>query len=43
MIVKTVSERHGGQVRVESEVGVGSTFIISLPVAEAQPGNRKAA
>lgn len=32
-IVKHIVEKHGGHVRVESEVGQGTTFIISLPVA----------
>ncbi len=32
-IVKAVVERYGGQVRVESVVGAGSTFICALPVA----------
>lgn len=31
-IVKTIVESHGGQVIVESEVGVGSTFSIILPI-----------
>ena len=30
-IVKTIVEGHGGEVTVESEVGVGSTFSILLP------------
>ena len=32
-IVKHIVERHGGHVRVESEVGRGTTFWISLPAA----------
>jgi two-component system, OmpR family, phosphate regulon sensor histidine kinase PhoR len=32
-IVKHVAQRHGGQVSVESEVGVGSTFRIRLPAS----------
>jgi len=43
MIVKTVTERHGGTVRVESQVGVGSTFIIRLPEAVQKQPDRKAA
>jgi len=31
-IVKSIAENHGGQVRVESKVGEGSTFTVSLPV-----------
>lgn len=33
-IVKHVAESHGGSVTVESELGVGSTFTIRLPLAE---------
>ncbi len=32
-IVKHVAERHGGTVTVESELGVGSTFRLLLPLA----------
>jgi two-component system phosphate regulon sensor histidine kinase PhoR len=32
-IVKHVAENHGGSVRVESELGVGSTFEVRLPVS----------
>ena len=32
-IVKHVAENHGGSVRVESELGVGSTFEVRLPIA----------
>ena len=31
-LVKAIVEAHGGSVEVESEVGRGSTFIVSLPV-----------
>ncbi|MGE0129239.1 MAG: CHASE2 domain-containing protein [Blastocatellales bacterium] len=30
--VREVAERHGGSVSVESETGVGSTFVLRLPV-----------
>jgi two-component system phosphate regulon sensor histidine kinase PhoR len=31
-IVRHVAEAHGGTVRVDSELGRGSTFTVSLPV-----------
>ncbi|KAB2649313.1 MAG: ATP-binding protein [Verrucomicrobiota bacterium] len=34
-IVKHVVQAHGGDVRVESELGKGSTFIFTLPLAAA--------
>ena len=34
--VKTVIQRHNGQIRVESELGKGSTFIIELPINEGE-------
>ncbi len=35
-IVKHVAEAHGGRVRVESEVGQGSRFVMELPAASAR-------
>ena len=32
-IVRKIIEKHGGRIAVESEVGRGSTFTVSLPVA----------
>ena len=36
-IVRHVAEAHGGTVRVESELGRGSTFTVALPVAGPPP------
>ncbi len=32
-ITKSIVEAHGGSIRVESEIGMGSKFIVELPVA----------
>ncbi|HBY45050.1 MAG TPA: two-component sensor histidine kinase, partial [Chloroflexi bacterium] len=33
-IVRQITEAHGGQVRVRSTPGIGSTFTVALPVTE---------
>jgi two-component system sensor histidine kinase SenX3 len=38
-IVKHVALNHGGDVKVWSKVGVGSTFTLQLPIAGVQEGN----
>jgi signal transduction histidine kinase len=34
-IVRQIAESHGGQIRLQSKLGVGSSFVIWLPVAPA--------
>jgi two-component system, cell cycle sensor histidine kinase and response regulator CckA len=36
-VCRTVVERHGGSIRVESEDGGGSRFVVALPVLAAVP------
>lgn len=40
-IVHTIITNHGGNIRVESEEGKGSTFIVKLPLAEKQSRIRR--
>ena len=36
-ITKHVAQRHGGELRIESQVGQGSTFMLVLPVSRLVP------
>jgi two-component system phosphate regulon sensor histidine kinase PhoR len=36
-ITKHVAQRHGGELRIESQVGKGSTFMLVLPVSRLVP------
>jgi two-component system sensor histidine kinase SenX3 len=38
-IVKHVALNHGGDVKVWSKIGVGSTFTLQLPILMTQEGN----
>jgi signal transduction histidine kinase len=42
-IVKSIVEAHGGEVSVESEVGKGSTFSFTLPLADVKARSEEAA
>jgi two-component system phosphate regulon sensor histidine kinase PhoR len=35
-IVKHVAQRHGGELRIDSVVGVGSTFTLCLPASRVR-------
>jgi signal transduction histidine kinase len=37
-IVKRLVEAHGGEIRVESEVGEGTTFYVTIPELERDSG-----
>ena len=39
-VVKSLVEAHGGNIRVESELGQGSTFIIRLPLEAVESGEQ---
>jgi signal transduction histidine kinase len=38
-LVKKIIEAHGGDIWVQSQLGIGSTFTFSLPVADTLPGH----
>jgi len=40
-IVRRIVERHGGTIRFESTVGIGTTFFVTLPSAEIDPRSRR--
>ena len=40
-IVKTIVDQHDGDVRVESEIGQGARFIVTLPVGEKRPTSNR--
>jgi two-component system sensor histidine kinase SenX3 len=35
-IVKSIAEQHGGSVTLESKLGVGSTFTITIPINQPE-------
>tara|TARA_A100001015_G_scaffold280395_1_gene342571 strand:- start:3375 stop:5018 length:1644 start_codon:yes stop_codon:yes gene_type:complete len=41
--VKIITERHGGRVSVNSQLGKGSTFYIEIPLKQIDHGNSQAA
>ncbi len=39
-IVKSIAERHGGDAWIKSELGVGSTFSLAIPIRQPEKKNR---
>jgi signal transduction histidine kinase len=42
-IVRQIVTAHGGTIRVESEAGKGSSFIVELPLCEEPPAGSRVA
>jgi signal transduction histidine kinase len=42
-VAKTIIEAHGGSIQVTSEMGVGSTFTVTLPAARDQEAQQASA
>ncbi len=41
-VSRDIIKHHGGEIRVKSEVGVGTKFVVSLPTATGSPTENKA-
>jgi signal transduction histidine kinase len=40
-IAKEIVEAHGGEITVESRVGEGTTFVVTLPIEPPSPRRRR--
>jgi 2-iminoacetate synthase len=40
-IVKEIIDKHGGKIEAESEEGLGTTFIVHLPIVQREEGQRE--
>jgi signal transduction histidine kinase len=40
-IAKSIAEAHGGTIGVRSEVGVGTTFVVELPLAASATSSQR--